>query len=167
MKLRSFWIQFALASGLTVAAPLSHATNVGVAISIGQPGVQGYVQLGSFGQPALVSAQPVIVQPVPMMVAPPPPLYLWVPVGHRRHWNRYCGQYNACGRPVYFVQDGWYQHHVVPTLPRGPHGPMAGPHAVVVPAPGPQPEWRGHDRGPDWDHDRGHGHDHHDGYRDH
>jgi len=49
------------------------------------------------------------------------PIYLHVPPGHARHWARHCAQYNACGRPVYFVQDRWYNQVYVPHY-RSEHG---------------------------------------------
>ena len=36
------------------------------------------------------------------------------PPGHMRHWDRHCHEYEACGRPVYFVDDGWYREVYVP-----------------------------------------------------
>jgi hypothetical protein len=38
-----------------------------------------------------------------------PPIYLHVQPAHAEHWETYCGQYNACGQRVYFVDDGWYE----------------------------------------------------------
>ena len=43
-----------------------------------------------------------------------PPIYLHVPPGHAKHWRRHCGEYNACGERVFFVQDGWYNREYVP-----------------------------------------------------
>lgn len=37
---------------------------------------------------------------------------MWVPPGHRRNWARHCHRYRACGVPVYFVRDEWYDRHV-------------------------------------------------------
>ena len=89
------------------------AADVGVSVQISQPGVYGRVDIGRFPQPQVVVAQPVvIVRPVMVQQAPPQPVYMWVPPGHRQNWRRYCGQYNACGVPVYFVQDQWYGEHV-------------------------------------------------------
>jgi hypothetical protein len=34
-----------------------------------------------------------------------------VPPGHQKHWAKHCGQYNACGQPVYFVQENWVREH--------------------------------------------------------
>jgi hypothetical protein len=89
------------------------AADVGVSIQFSQPGVYGRIDVGQYPQPQLVLAQPMIIAPPPVAVAPPEPVYLWVPPGHRRHWERHCREYNACGRPVYFVQDDWYQRNVM------------------------------------------------------
>jgi hypothetical protein len=63
--------------------------------------------------PLLVLPTPVIVTPGPAVVEREP-VYLHVPADHRKHWDRYCHQYNACGEHVYFVQDNWYQNVYVP-----------------------------------------------------
>ena len=90
------------------------AADVGVSVQISQPGVYGRIDVGRFPQPQVVLAQPVIImRPVVVHQAPPPqPVYMWVPPGHRQNWRRHCGKYNACGVPVYFVQDQWYGEHV-------------------------------------------------------
>jgi hypothetical protein len=31
-----------------------------------------------------------------------------------QNWRKHCRKYNACGRPVYFVQDNWYNDVYVP-----------------------------------------------------
>lgn len=46
---------------------------------------------------------------IPVAIAPAP-LYLRVPPGHERNWGKHCRKYDACGRPVYFVQDDWYNN---------------------------------------------------------
>ena len=98
---------------------LAHATgalaaDVGVSVQISQPGVFGRIDIGRFPQPQVVLSQPVVImRPVVVHQAPPPqPVYMWVPPGHRQNWRRHCGKYNACGVPVYFVQDQWYGEHV-------------------------------------------------------
>lgn len=90
------------------------ATDVGVSVQISQPGVYGRIDIGRFPQPQVVVAQPVwILRPVVVVQqAPPQPVYMWVPPGHRQNWRKHCGRYNACGVPVYFVQDQWYGEHV-------------------------------------------------------
>ena len=93
-----------------VLLPAAHAANVGVTIEVSQPGVYGRVDIGRFPQPAVVVPQPVIIGR-PVAVAPQP-VYMWVPPGHRKKWAKHCRQYNACGVPVYFVRDDWYDQHV-------------------------------------------------------
>ena len=95
------------------------AADVGVSVSVSQPGVYGRIDIGNFPQPAVVVAQPVIIQQPRVVVAQPvQPVYMWVPPGHQKHWSKHCGEYNACGVPVYFVRDEWYQQNVM----RGRHG---------------------------------------------
>ena len=104
-------------AGLSLAhATGAAAADVGVSVQISQPGVYGRIDIGRFPQPQVVLAQPVlIVRPVMVhqpVVQPPQPVYMWVPPGHRQNWRKHCGKYNACGVPVYFVQDQWYGEHV-------------------------------------------------------
>ena len=100
-------IAAALGAGLPAAA-----ADVGVSVQISQPGVYGRVDIGRFPQPQVVVQQPVMV--MPPYVRPLQPVYLWVPPGHRKNWNKHCGAYGACGVPVYFVTDDWYGQHVQP-----------------------------------------------------
>lgn len=101
----------ALAAGLLATVPAQAAdVNVGVSIGFSQPGVYGRIDIGNYPQPQVIVAQPVIVQR-PSRV--PPPVYLWVPPGHQKNWKKHCGEYNACGVPVYFVKDDWYQDQVL------------------------------------------------------
>jgi len=87
------------------------AADVGVSVQISQPGVYGRVDIGRFPQPVLVQQQPIIiVRETRVQLAQP--VYLWVPPGHQKNWRKHCGKYGACGVPVYFVQDGWYQENV-------------------------------------------------------
>ena len=90
------------------------AADVGVSVSVSQPGVYGRIDIGSFPQPAIIAAQPVIIQQPHVVVAQPvQPVYMWVPPGHQKHWGKHCHEYNACGVPVYFVKDEWYQQNVM------------------------------------------------------
>jgi hypothetical protein len=125
-----------LAALTALAAAPAWAADVGVSIAISQPGVYGRIDIGRFPQPQTVYRTPIIVMPPRVVVAPPQPVYMWVPPGHRRDWRHHCGAYNACGVPVVFVRDDWYDAHV---RGRGPY-PEEG-------------RGRGHDRG------RGHGND--------
>ena len=70
------------------------------------PGVYGQVQLGSAPPPPLVYAQPMLIEPQSSAL---PPVYLHVPPGHARNWRRYCHEYHACNRPVYFVRSQEYE----------------------------------------------------------
>jgi hypothetical protein len=88
------------------AAPAFAQSNVGVSIGINQPGVYGRIDIGNYPQPALVYAQPIMIAPHPANVYVQP-AYLYVPREHQKNWSRHCGSYNACGQPVYFVQERW------------------------------------------------------------
>jgi hypothetical protein len=125
------------------AAP-AFAADVGVSISIGEPGFYGQIDIGNVPQPQLVYTQPVVIRRSPEFVSAPP-IYLHVPPGHEKHWRKHCAEYNACGRPVYFVRDDWYNNEYVPRHRGG----------------GDHDSGHGHGRG----HDKGHGHD--DGHGDH
>lgn len=109
----------AAAITLAAAASSAYAADVGVSISVGQPGFYGRIDIGDFPPPVLVYPEPIIVhRPVGVVYQP---IYLHVPPGHAKKWRNYCGQYNACGRPVYFVQEHWYNDVYVPKY-RERHG---------------------------------------------
>ena len=119
---------------------------VGVSVSINQPGVYGRVQIGDVPRPALVLPQPVIISQ-PRVVVRRDPVYLYVPPAHQQNWRRYCGRYAACGQPVYFVRDEWVRERYErdhPGWERGRHRGHKDHH-----------RGRGHGRG----HDK-HRHDH-------
>lgn len=107
-------IVFAL---LVTSAATAAATDVGVSISVGQPGFYGRIDIGNAPPPVLVYPQPVIIQPVPVAYRPAP-IYLHVPPGHAKDWGKHCHKYDACGRPVYFVKDDWYNTVYVPYYER-------------------------------------------------
>jgi hypothetical protein len=128
----------AAAAGSALAQP-----SVGVSIGINQPGVYGRINIGDVPRPALILPEPVIVSR-PRVVVERAPIYLYVPPEHQQNWRRYCGRYNACGQPVYFVRDEWVREryeHEHPGWNRGRHR-----------------GWDKHDGRGDRD-DRGHGHD--------
>ena len=101
----------ALMAAALAGGPVSAAdVDVGVTIGFSQPGVYGRIDIGTYPQPQVILAQPVVIQRPSRL---PPPVYLWVPPGHQKSWQKHCGQYNACGVPVYFVKDEWYQERVV------------------------------------------------------
>jgi len=96
-----------MAAGLLGASAYASA-DIGVSVSVGQPGFYGRIDIGSAPRPAVIHAQPVIIhQPAVRVVQQP--VYMRVPPGHAKHWAKHCGKYNACGQPVYFVQEQWYE----------------------------------------------------------
>lgn len=98
-------------------------TSVGVSIGINQPGVYGRINIGNYPQPVLVYPQPVIIAPAPVLVHRQP-IYLYVPPGHQKNWGKHCARYNACGQPVYFVQEQWVRERYAHEHPgwRGDRG---------------------------------------------
>lgn len=104
---KSFFVSLVLISATATAS----AADVGVSVNIGQPGFYGRLDIGDFPQPRVVYNTPVIIQ---RQVEVYDPIYLRVPPGHSKNWKNYCGRYQACGRPVYFVQDSWYQNEYAP-----------------------------------------------------
>ena len=102
------------AAAMVGAVVPAMAADVGVSVAVSQPGVYGRIDIGNFPQPAVIAAQPVIIQQPRVVVAQPvQPVYMWVPPGHQKHWAKHCREYNACGVPVYFVKDEWYQKNVM------------------------------------------------------
>jgi hypothetical protein len=91
--------------------PQVFAADVGVSVSIGQPGFYGRLDIGGYPQPQVIYRQPSMVERVPMNREP---VYLHVPPGHAKHWSKHCREYNACGERVYFVQDNWYNREYAP-----------------------------------------------------
>lgn len=110
-----------IAAVVYAGANTAHAADIGVSVTIGQPGFYGRIDIGDFPypQPRLIYNRPMVVYPAAGVMYEP--LYLRVPPGHYKNWKRYCGRYEACGYPVYFVQDHWYQHEYAPIY-RERHG---------------------------------------------
>ena len=102
-----------LTIAVAAASAGAMAADVGVSVRVGQPNFYGRIDLGELPRPQVVYAQPIIVQPAPGGVVVQP-IYLRVPPGHAKHWNKHCQRYNACGQPVYFVQEGWYNNVYAP-----------------------------------------------------
>ena len=106
----------ACAAGSALAQP-----SVGVSIGIHRPGVYGRINIGELPPPAIVLPEPVIIAPPPYGVDRRP-IYLYVPPAHQQNWRRYCGRYNACGQPVYFVRDQWVRDRYQAEHPGWDHG---------------------------------------------
>ncbi|HSW02990.1 hypothetical protein [Aquabacterium sp.] len=134
-----------LALAACAISPALAQPSVGISIGIHQPGVYGRINIGDLPAPALVLPQPVIIAQ-PQYRVERQPIYLYVPTPHQRDWRRYCGRYNACGQPVYFVRDQWVRERYQAEHPGRHHGHHRG--------------WDKHDdRGHRGDHERGRGHD--------
>lgn len=109
--MKQFLILAALA--LTAITTPVLAADVGVSVTIGQPGFYGRIDIGDYPypQPRVIYSQPRVVDRV---YVEREPIYLHVPPGHARNWPKFCNRYNACGERVYFVQDSWYEHDYAP-----------------------------------------------------
>lgn len=142
--------QLLLGAVLLALTGTSLAADVAVSVTLGQPGFYGTINLGNMPPPQLIYTRPVVIQqPVGVVYQP---VYLRVPPGHEKNWGKHCMRYNACGRPVYFVQDNWYTNVYAPRY-RSEHGGGKGKH-------GPSAYYsdgKGHDK--DKDKDTGHGRD--------
>jgi X-X-X-Leu-X-X-Gly heptad repeat protein len=86
----------ALALTAAAATAPAFAGNVGISISVGEPGFYGQLDIGGYGRPGLIYSQPVILAPRYRGYAP---VYVRAPRDHYRNWGRYCGRYQACARP--------------------------------------------------------------------
>lgn len=94
------------AQGIAVA----HASNINVGVSVSgevAPGVYGRIDIGNTPPPVLY-AQPVIITR-PARAVTVAPVYMHVPPGHAKKWDKHCHKYNACGTPVYFVKSAEYE----------------------------------------------------------
>lgn len=97
-------------AAITITTPVL-AADVGVSVSIGQPGFYGRLDIGGYPQPRVIYAQPRVIQHI---VVEREPVYMRVPPGHRKKWAKHCHEYNACGERVYFVRSDWYEHEYAP-----------------------------------------------------
>lgn len=127
-----------LAASLALCAFAANATDVGVSVSVNQPGVYGRIDIGNAPPPMVIYPQPVVITQ-PAVVVHQRPIYMRVPPGHEKNWGKHCHRYDACGVPVYFVKyddsHGHRDHH---------H----------------RKHRHDHDDDRDHDHDHGHGHGH-------
>jgi len=96
-----------LAALLVAATGPSSASDVGVSVSIGQPGFYGQLDIGGYPPPQVIYRQPRVSYDSP-------PLYLRVPPGHAKNWSKHCGAYNACNQRTFFVKDSWYNNQYAP-----------------------------------------------------
>jgi hypothetical protein len=150
-------LSFAAALASMAIGASAFGADIGVSINVGEPGFFGRIDLGDAPAPRFINSAPVIGIRVPG-VAVGAPIYLHVRPGYERNWRRHCHEYNACGQPVYFVQDSWYNDAYVPHY-RERHGDHMDHRAGRED----RPDNGGH-RGPGDHRDDG---DRHDDHRDH
>jgi len=144
-------------AAVLLSAATAAVAQVGVSVTVGQPGFYGRLDIGDYPAPQLIYAQPVIVQRPQYYSARP--IYLRVPPGHAKNWSKHCRRYNACNQEVYFVQDSWYNNQYAPRY-RQQHGDHGRPG-------GRPPQQHGRPDHGNHDHDRDRGHyDKHDDKRD-
>lgn len=89
------------------------AADLGVSVNISEPGFYGRIDIGRVPAPTLIYPQAVIIEPQPVRLLRQP-IYLRVPPGHEKKWDKHCRRYKACGRPVFFVRDDWYRDVYAP-----------------------------------------------------
>lgn len=126
---------------LALLASPALAADIGVSITVDEPGFYGRIDIGNLPAPRVVYPKPIVIKTVPA-ARPAPPLYLRVPPGHAKNWLKYCHKYDACGQPVYFVRDDWYNDVYVPGK-RDRHEKDRGDHG------------KGHGKGHDKEHGKG------------
>ncbi|MDD2932781.1 MAG: hypothetical protein PHO76_02755 [Methylotenera sp.] len=116
--MKRFLFIVAVASSLLSVPAM--AADVGVSVSIGQPGFYGRIDIGDYPypQPRVIYRQPRVVERVYIESEP---IYLRVPPGHAKNWSKHCRKYNACGERVYFVQDNWYNNEYAPRYQERQH----------------------------------------------
>lgn len=110
----------AIALAVVISPAFATDTDVGVSVTIGQPGFYGTIDIGNT-RPRLIYAEPKYIRRAPMG-REVQPLYVRVPPGHAKNWRKHCDKYDACDRPVYFVQDSWYRNVYVPQYREGRGG---------------------------------------------
>jgi len=107
----------AAAVAVTLSTP-AFAAEVGVSVSIGQPGFYGRLDIGGYPQPQVIYSHPRVIQ---RGYEAREPIYMRVPPGHAKNWRKHCRKYNACNERVYFVQDNWYNHEYAPRYQKQHH----------------------------------------------
>lgn len=106
------------ALALTASASSWSAVDVGVGVTIREPGVYGRIEIGTNAPPPPVIYRRPVVIAQPAVVVAQPPMYLYVPPGHAKKWGKHCHRYDACGRQVYFVREEWVQARYNEAHPR-------------------------------------------------
>lgn len=111
-----------LIAALMAAASLpALAADARLSISLGDPRFYGRIEIGDYPQPRVIYRHPIMIE---QRSDRPSPIYMRVPPGHAKHWDKHCREYHACGERVFFVQDGWYNRDYAPRYRKlhGRHG---------------------------------------------
>jgi hypothetical protein len=117
--MNTFKLSLGIFFGAVVLQGAALAADLGVSVNVSQPGFYGRIDIGRVPQPGLIYPQALIIEQRPMTHMREP-IYLRVPPGHEKHWDKHCHAYGACGQPVYFVQDRWYREVYAPRQFNGP-----------------------------------------------
>ena len=108
--MRHFLLAIALA---VVSAPVP-AADVSVSTSLEESGYFGRIDIRDIAKPEVIYSYPIIIERPHPGLSLPEPIYLRVPPGHEKKWRKYCIEYDACGVPVYFVSDRWFNEVYAP-----------------------------------------------------
>lgn len=125
-----------------------------ITTNLGEPGYYGPIVVDdSYPKPRLMFSDPQVIDEAHRTGRP---LYLHIPPGHAKDWEKHCKHYDACHQPAYFVEDSWYSDVYVPAYQknRSEKGSNQGQGKG-------QGHEKGHDQnqGHDMDHDQVQGHD--------
>lgn len=107
-------VAFVVASGAAGAADKEAVAMISGAVT---PGVYGRVDAAKKPLPPLVYEQAMFIERPETNNGVVEPLYLHVPPEHAKNWKKYCAQYKACDKPVYFVKSAEYEPGYQPPKP--------------------------------------------------
>lgn len=108
------WIRWSAAALLLCGATSAMAAEPYVSATVEgvlAPGVYGRINIGNNPPPPVVNTAPVVIVNQ-SVAARRPPVYVYAPPGHIKHWRRHCARYHACNQPVYFVNVDDRGHYV-------------------------------------------------------
>ena len=111
MRIRNVTQTLALLAGASALSASAGDLGINVVLS-GElsPGVYGQVEIGNRATPRVVYEQPRVIV-VDKRYRNAAPVYLHVPPGHIKHWDKHCEEYHACARKVYFVRSEEYDRY--------------------------------------------------------
>ena len=147
-----------LAAAMLALSTSAFATDVGVSVTVGQPGFYGRIDLGNMAPPPVLYPQPVIIQRPARIVAEP--MYLRVPPGHAKKWDKHCHKYKCLLAQRLFRARRVVHQRICAALPRRtPRRPPITTAAMTAAMTA--TDDRGHGKHKDKGHGNGHGHGKH------